>query len=287
MKKGIDPLKDLGYDGFERTDEITLPVKLAQQLASPEWKDGKKTCKLISILVVKGCDLDEKYNLDPRKYAIFHKIAVSQKKQKPGKDEEVLFHKSRLPLFILSLALIFIFCYIDFNMLKIRLQRIGKRNAPSYRVVLVEHTTKPQGNYIELLGFYNPKSKQKTFKKERIDYWIAKGAQASPTVHNLLVDEKIVKGKKARAWRPKKKKEAKPQPTAEQPQAGAEAKEKKPAEEKTEKSKEVPKEEKKEEEKPIEEEKKGPKQEEKVEEGVDPSPNLPEKDTIEDKSAEK
>ena len=91
-------------------------------------------------------------------------------------------------------------------MLKIRLQRIGKKNQPSFRLVLVEHTFRPQGKYIEDLGSYNPKSKQKNFNKERILYWISKGAQISPTVHNFLVDEKIIDKAKVKAWKPKKKK---------------------------------------------------------------------------------
>jgi len=89
-------------------------------------------------------------------------------------------------------------------MLKIRLQRIGRKNQPSFRVVLVEHTFRPQGKYIEDLGAYNPKSKQKTFKKERILYWISKGAQLSSTLHNMLVDEKIIDKAKVKAWKPKK-----------------------------------------------------------------------------------
>jgi len=92
-------------------------------------------------------------------------------------------------------------------MLKIRLQRIGKKNQPSFRVVLVEHTFRPQGKFIEELGAYNPKSKQKTFKKERILHWISKGAQLSPTLHNMLVDEKIIDKAKVKAWKPKKKTE--------------------------------------------------------------------------------
>ena len=90
-------------------------------------------------------------------------------------------------------------------MLKIRLQKIGKKNAPSYRIVLDEHTTSPQGKFIEILGTYNPRMKKKNFKKERIEYWLTKGAQASPTVHNLLVDEKIIDKEKVKAWKPKKK----------------------------------------------------------------------------------
>lgn len=95
-------------------------------------------------------------------------------------------------------------------MLKIRLQRTGKKNSPSFRVVLVEHTAPPQGRFQEILGFYNPRKKQKSFKKERIEYWISKGVQFSPTVYNLLVDEGILKGIKLKAWRPKKVKEEKP-----------------------------------------------------------------------------
>jgi len=90
-------------------------------------------------------------------------------------------------------------------MLKIRLQKVGKKNAPSYRIVLAEHTSKPQGKFIEILGFYNPRLKQKGFKKERIEHWIAKGAKPSPTVHNLLIDEKIIQGEKLRAWKAKKR----------------------------------------------------------------------------------
>lgn len=95
-------------------------------------------------------------------------------------------------------------------MLKIRLQKIGKKNSPSYRVVLVEHTTSPQGKFIELLGTYNSRLKQKNFKKERIDYWITKGAKVSPTVFNLLVDEKIIDKAKVKAWRAKKRKGEEP-----------------------------------------------------------------------------
>jgi len=90
-------------------------------------------------------------------------------------------------------------------MLKIRLQRIGKKNDPSYRIALVEHTTSPHGKFIELLGSYSPILKEKKFNKERIEYWLTKGAQASPTVHNLLVDEKIIDKEKVKAWKPKKK----------------------------------------------------------------------------------
>jgi len=94
-------------------------------------------------------------------------------------------------------------------MLKIRLQRFGKKNSPSYRVVLVEHTAPPKGKFQEILGSYNPKSKQKEFKKDRIEFWLSKGVQLSPTIHNLLVDEGILNKPKVKAWKPKKKEEEK------------------------------------------------------------------------------
>lgn len=92
-------------------------------------------------------------------------------------------------------------------MLKIRLQRTGKRNQPSFRVVLQEHSWAPSAKALEILGFYNPRLKQKSIKEERVKYWLSKGAQSSPTVHNLLIGEGIVRGEKVRAWRPKKKKQ--------------------------------------------------------------------------------
>ena len=85
-------------------------------------------------------------------------------------------------------------------MLKIRLQKFGKKNSPSFRIVLVEHTSSAKsGGFIEILGSYNPHLKQKSFKKERIQYWLSKGVQVSPTVFNLLVDEKIIEGNKIKA----------------------------------------------------------------------------------------
>ena len=98
--------------------------------------------------------------------------------------------------------------YLNKNMLIIRLQRVGKKNQPSYRVVLTEKAYPVKGKFIEILGHYNPRLKTKSLNKERILYWLSQGAQTSPTVHNLLVDEKVIDVLKVKAWRPKKKKEA-------------------------------------------------------------------------------
>ena len=99
-------------------------------------------------------------------------------------------------------------------MLKIRLQRIGKRGQAHFRIVVLEHTSKPKGEFLELLGTYNPHQKEFKAKKERIEYWISKGAQPSPTVNNLLVNHKVWDKPKMQSWKPKKKKEnAQAQPT--------------------------------------------------------------------------
>lgn len=72
-------------------------------------------------------------------------------------------------------------------MVKIRLSRTGKRNAPSYRVVVVDSRAKRDGRVIENLGFYDPKTKPKTVKinRERLDYWLSQGAQMTTAVKEL------------------------------------------------------------------------------------------------------
>ncbi|KKQ72186.1 MAG: 30S ribosomal protein S16, small subunit ribosomal protein S16 [Candidatus Peregrinibacteria bacterium GW2011_GWC2_39_14] len=71
-------------------------------------------------------------------------------------------------------------------MLTIRLTRIGKSAQPSFKLILQEKTSSPKGKALEIIGSYNPKSKEISFKKDRIEYWISKGAQPSSTVAVLL-----------------------------------------------------------------------------------------------------
>ncbi len=83
-------------------------------------------------------------------------------------------------------------------MLKIRLQRAGREHEPSFRLVLTDskNSTK-SGKYLENLGHYDARRGEKSeFKAERISYWMGKGAQLSGTVHNMLIDKKIITGKK-------------------------------------------------------------------------------------------
>lgn len=76
------------------------------------------------------------------------------------------------------------------------MQRIGRRNDPAFRVVLTEKRSKPTSGQQEILGSFHPKTKETVLKNERILYWISKGAQASDTVHNLLVSKGVTQGKK-------------------------------------------------------------------------------------------
>ncbi len=92
-------------------------------------------------------------------------------------------------------------------MLKIRLQRIGKKHQPHYKVVVVEHARKPQGQYLEQLGTYDPRAKVFKADRERVEAWMAKGAQISATVNNLMVNNKLWDRPKMKSWRPKAKSE--------------------------------------------------------------------------------
>ena len=88
----------------------------------------------------------------------------------------------------------------------IRLQRIGRKNDPSFRGVLTDskNSTK-SGKFKEILGSNNIKAGTIVLKADRIKYWMSMGAQTSATVHNYLVHEKIVDGKKKNVL-PKKSK---------------------------------------------------------------------------------
>ncbi len=94
-------------------------------------------------------------------------------------------------------------------MLKIRLQRIGRKNDPAFRVVLTDskNSTK-SGRFLEILGTYNPmgadKATRTNFVNDRIKHWMSQGAQLSETMHNFLIHNKVIEGKKVNVL-PKKK----------------------------------------------------------------------------------
>lgn len=76
-------------------------------------------------------------------------------------------------------------------MLKIRLQRKGRKNLPFYRVVVAESARPVKGKFIEIVGHYDPLSKEVVLKKDRIEEYVSKGAQPSQTVARLAVKNGI------------------------------------------------------------------------------------------------
>lgn len=106
-------------------------------------------------------------------------------------------------------------------MLTIRFNRVGKKNRAAFRIALQEKAKAPGRKHVEMLGSYDPHSKVAVIKKERVLHWISMGAQVSESVHNLLVKEGVVEGKK-RAIKMEKPK-AKEVPAAPAEEAVAEA----------------------------------------------------------------
>ena len=85
-------------------------------------------------------------------------------------------------------------------MLNIRLQRVGRKNDASYRLVAINSKYAARsGKAIEILGsvdFRKSNIAKEGFKADKIHAYIKTGAQVSPTVHNLLVSAGIIEGKK-------------------------------------------------------------------------------------------
>lgn len=85
-------------------------------------------------------------------------------------------------------------------MLMIRFQRIGRTNDPAFRIVVLEKERAAKaGNIVELLGTYNPRSKALTLNEEAAKGWIAKGAQPTDSIRNLLITKGVMGGKKVNA----------------------------------------------------------------------------------------
>jgi small subunit ribosomal protein S16 len=74
------------------------------------------------------------------------------------------------------------------QVLMIRLARIGARKQPYYRVVVIDKERARNGRSVEVVGLYNPRTSPATIdlKRDRIDYWVSKGAQLSDTVRRLI-----------------------------------------------------------------------------------------------------
>lgn len=70
----------------------------------------------------------------------------------------------------------------------IRMRRVGSKKRPFFRIVVTEHHAPRDGAFLEVLGTYNPRTNPEmlTLKRDRIAYWVSKGAQPSDTVRTLM-----------------------------------------------------------------------------------------------------
>lgn len=77
-------------------------------------------------------------------------------------------------------------------MLKLRLKRSGRKKQPSYRLVVMENTTRRDGRPIEQVGYYNTITKQSYFDVSKIKKWLNYGVKPTQTVFNLLKKAEII-----------------------------------------------------------------------------------------------
>ena len=78
-------------------------------------------------------------------------------------------------------------------MLKLRLKRTGRKKSPSYRLVIIENTTRRDGRPIDEVGYYNPITKKVNFNAIKIKKWLNYGVKPTQTVLNLLKKADIIK----------------------------------------------------------------------------------------------
>lgn len=80
-------------------------------------------------------------------------------------------------------------------MVKIRLRRIGSKKMPFYRIVVADSRSPRNGRFIEEVGYYNPMENPVVIKveEEKIQKWLANGAQPTETVKSLLTKSGLIK----------------------------------------------------------------------------------------------
>lgn len=77
-------------------------------------------------------------------------------------------------------------------MLKLRLKRTGRKRSPSYRLVIMENTSRRDGRSVDEVGYYNPITKQYKFETDKIKKWLSYGAKPTQTVLSLLKKAEII-----------------------------------------------------------------------------------------------
>lgn len=94
-------------------------------------------------------------------------------------------------------------------MVKIRLQRTGRKNRPFYRIQVLDERTRRDGAAIEQLGWYDPvardEAKQLNLNEERTKYWLSVGAQPSDTMRDILAKRNLVNREKWEAERTRRR----------------------------------------------------------------------------------
>ncbi len=109
-------------------------------------------------------------------------------------------------------------------MLTIRFQRTGKANRAEFRVVVAPKTAAAQKKFTEILGNYNPRTKELVIKnQDRLQHWLSQNIDTSPSVHNLLIAKNLLTGTKKKSFSVPKKPAVAPEaatPAASAPDAG-------------------------------------------------------------------
>ena len=77
-------------------------------------------------------------------------------------------------------------------MLKLRLKRMGRKKQPTYRLVVMENTSRRNGRPVEQVGYYNPLTKESHFDIEKIRKWLGYGVKPTQTVQDLLRKANII-----------------------------------------------------------------------------------------------
>ncbi|MDP2964480.1 MAG: 30S ribosomal protein S16 [Pelolinea sp.] len=73
-------------------------------------------------------------------------------------------------------------------MVRLRLRRVGLRNQPSYRIIAADKEKPRDGRFLEVIGFYNPRTEPATidFKEDKVFQWLSQGAQPSDSVKQIF-----------------------------------------------------------------------------------------------------
>ena len=99
-------------------------------------------------------------------------------------------------------------------MLSIRFSRTGKKHQPYFRILVQEKLRDPQGKFVEIIGNYNPRTKELNIKEDRAKYWLGVGAKPSDTVHRLLAKKNLIKPLAPKKFSIKKKGKEEKKPTS-------------------------------------------------------------------------